>query len=65
MKVMHTVLYSFPDEEEARRFVRRIVTECGDVAILIVGCEVRVVDGSKIHKREILRLARDFEGEVV
>lgn len=60
---MGTIVLKFPDPLSAKLFVRELVGGLSDVAVLRDGNVVRVVDGSHLHAREILRTARLHGGE--
>ncbi len=60
---MATLQFDFPDEESAREFVRSVAIKIKDIAIFVDEHRVYVVDGSHIHGREIIRMARDLFGK--
>jgi len=61
---MNTYLFTFEMSHDARRFVKRLAHVMNDVAVLIDGIHVRVLDGAKsIDRREsIYQLAVSSSG---
>lgn len=49
----------------AKIFVKAVVYDVSDVAVFRHESVLWIVDGSHLHAREIIRLARGYGGEVL
>ena len=60
-----SLLFRFPSDDAARRFVRVLLATVGDVACFRQGRDVWVVDGTHFHSRDVLHAALDLGGRAV
>lgn len=58
----HQQKYVFPDEEDAKRFVKTVVLAHQGFAFFRDGARVTVIDPHSMYAREIFRLARECGG---